>query len=105
MSEAAVNAALRRMGYDTKTQMTGHGVCAMARTILLGVDRDVIEHQLSHRVPDALGNQTKFLRVRRAMMQRWVDYLDKLKAGVFFRRSLVRIASVCHSIGGADARV
>lgn len=87
MSEAAVNAALRRMGYDTKTEMTGHGVRAMARTILheeMGVDRDVIEHQLSHRVPDALGsayNRTKFLRERRAMMQRWADYLDKLKVG------------------------
>lgn len=87
MSEAAVNAALRRMGYDTKTEMTGHGVRAMARTILheeMGVDRDVIEHQLSHRVPDVLGsayNRTKFLKERRVMMQRWADYLDKLKAG------------------------
>jgi hypothetical protein len=25
MSEAAINAALRRMGYDTKTEITGHG--------------------------------------------------------------------------------
>ena len=31
MSEAAVNAALRRMGYDTKTEITGHGFRAMAR--------------------------------------------------------------------------
>lgn len=34
MSEAAINAALRRMGYDTKTEITGHGFRAMARTIL-----------------------------------------------------------------------
>lgn len=87
MSDAAVNAALRRMGYDTKTEMTGHGFRAMARTILheeLGIDRDVIEHQLAHRVPDALGtayNRTKFLKERRAMMQQWADYLDRLKAG------------------------
>jgi integrase len=87
MSNAAVNAALRRMGYDTKTEMTGHGFRAMARTILheeLSVDRDVIEHQLAHAVPDALGtayNRTKFIKERRAMMQRWADYLDKLKAG------------------------
>ncbi|MGE0082590.1 MAG: tyrosine-type recombinase/integrase, partial [Thiohalomonadaceae bacterium] len=80
-----VNAALRRMGYDTKTEHTGHGFRAMARTILheeLGFDRDVIEHQLAHRVPDPLGtayNRTKFLRERKAMMQRWADYLDKLK--------------------------
>lgn len=87
MSDAAVNAALRRMGYDTKTEMTGHGFRAMARTILheeLEIDRDVIEHQLAHRVPDALGtayNRTKFLKERRAMMQRWADYLERLKLG------------------------
>lgn len=87
MSNAAVNAALRRMGYDTKTEMTGHGFRAMARTILheeLGVDREAIEHQLAHAVPDALGtayNRTKFIKERRAMMQRWADYLDKLKTG------------------------
>jgi integrase len=87
MSEAAVNAALRRMGYDTKTEITGHGFRAMARTILaeeLHQKPEVIEHQLAHQVPDALGtayNRTKFLKERRAMMQLWADYLDKLKAG------------------------
>jgi integrase len=87
MSEAAVNAALRRMGYDTKTEITGHGFRAMARTILheeLHFKPEVIEHQLAHKVPDALGsayNRTKFLAERRAMMQQWSDYLDKLKAG------------------------
>ena len=87
MSEAAVNAALRRMGYDTKTEITGHGFRAMARTILaeeLHQKPEVIEHQLAHKVPDALGtayNRTKFLKERTAMMQLWADYLDKLKAG------------------------
>lgn len=86
MSEAAVNAALRRMGYDTKTEITGHGFRAMARTILheqLDVDSAVIEHQLAHKVPDALGeayNRTKFIEQRRVMMQKWADYLDTLKA-------------------------
>lgn len=87
MSETAVNAALRRMGYDTKTEITGHGFRAMARTILaeeLHCKPEVIEHQLAHKVPDTLGtayNRTKFLKERRAMMQQWADYLDKLKAG------------------------
>lgn len=87
MSEAAVNAALRRMGYDTKTEITGHGFRAMARTILheeLHVKPEVIEHQLAHSVPDALGtayNRTKFLKERKTMMQLWADYLEKLKAG------------------------
>lgn len=87
MSDAAVNAALRRMGYDTRTEITGHGFRAMARTILhevLDVAPAVIEHQLAHKVPDALGpayNRTKFLPARREMMQQWADYLDKIKAG------------------------
>lgn len=87
MSEAAINAALRRMGYDTKTEITGHGFRAMARTILHevhGVPPEVIEHQLAHKVPDVLGsayNRTKFLPARKAMMQQWADYLDKLKTG------------------------
>lgn len=87
MSENTVNAALRRLGYDTQKDITGHGFRAMARTILheeLRFDPVVIEHQLAHSVPDALGtayNRTKFLKERRLMMQTWADYLDKLKAG------------------------
>ncbi|MCM2541937.1 tyrosine-type recombinase/integrase [Burkholderia glumae] len=87
MSEAAINAALRRLGYDTRTEITGHGFRAMARTILheeLEEKPEVIEHQLAHTVPDSLGrayNRTKFIKARRSMMQQWADYLDKLKAG------------------------
>jgi integrase len=87
MSGAAVNAALRRMGYDTRTEITGHGFRAMARTLLAEELREhvpVIEHQLAHAVPDALGrayNRTKFIDARRAMMNQWADYLEKLKAG------------------------
>jgi integrase len=87
MSEAAINAALRRLGYDTRTEITGHGFRAMARTILheeLEHKPEVIEHQLAHAVPDTLGsayNRTKFIRERRLMMQQWADYLDRIKAG------------------------
>ena len=87
MSESAINAALKRMGYDTKTQITGHGFRAMARTILherLNIDPHIIEHQLAHKVPDTLGaayNRTKFIEQRKSMMQSWADYLDSLKAG------------------------
>ena len=87
MSDAAINAALRRLGYDTRTEITGHGFRAMARTILheeLHQKPEVIEHQLAHAVSDALGtayNRTKFLKERKAMMQQWADYLDRLKAG------------------------
>ncbi|WP_322056770.1 tyrosine-type recombinase/integrase [Paraburkholderia sp. J63] len=87
MSEAAINAALRRLGYDTRTEITGHGFRAMARTILheeLEQKPEVIEHQLAHTVPDNLGgayNRTKFIKERRAMMQKWADYLQRLKIG------------------------
>ena len=87
LSPAAVGAALQRMGYDTKTEITGHGFRAMARTLLaerLKFDPQIIEHQLAHRVPDALGsayNRSKFIDDRVAMMQAWADYLDELKAG------------------------
>lgn len=85
MSEAAVNAALKRMGYDTQSEITGHGFRAMARTILherLNIDPYIIEHQLAHKVPDTLGaayNRTKFIDQRKIMMQSWADYLDALK--------------------------
>jgi integrase len=87
MSAAAINAALKRMGYDTQQDITAHGFRAMARTILherLNIDPHIIEHQLAHKVPDALGaayNRTKFIEQRKIMMQQWADYLDELKAG------------------------
>ncbi len=86
MSDNAILAALRRMGY-AKDEMSGHGFRAMARTILdeiLGVRPDYIEHQLAHAVRDPNGrayNRTAHLEARRNMMQQWADYLDKIKAG------------------------
>ena len=86
MSENTVNAALRALGYD-KTMQTAHGFRATARTIMdevLGERVDLIEHQLAHAVKDTNGrayNRTAHLPARKAMMQRWSDYLDKLKQG------------------------
>lgn len=86
MSENTINAALRGMGYSGEV-MTAHGFRAMARTIMdevLGERVDLIEHQLAHAVKDPNGrayNRTAHLPARREMMQRWADYLDKLKAG------------------------
>jgi integrase len=84
MSDNAVLAAMRRQGIPSDV-MTGHGFRATARTILdevLGVRVDLIEHQLGHAVRDTLGrayNRTQFISERRAMMQRWADYLDELR--------------------------
>jgi integrase len=86
MSENTINTALRRMGFE-KDEVTGHGFRATARTILaerLGVAPEVIEAQLAHKVPDALGrayNRTLFLEQRIEMMQRWADYLDRVRQG------------------------
>ncbi|MBK1633921.1 integrase [Thiohalocapsa halophila] len=86
MSDNAILAAMRRMGIE-KSEMTGHGFRAMARTILdevLGFRPDYIEHQLAHTVRDPNGrayNRTAHLADRRKMMQAWADYLYDLKAG------------------------
>jgi integrase len=85
MSEAALTAAIHRMGYQG--EMTWHGFRAVARTILdevLEFRPDFIEHQLAHAVRDALGrayNRTSHLPERKKMMQDWADYLDKIKVG------------------------
>lgn len=86
MSDNTVRSALRRLGYGND-DMSAHGFRATARTMLaerLGVDDNVIEAQLAHAVPDALGrayNRTTFLEQRSDMMQRWADYLDQLRDG------------------------
>lgn len=86
MSENTINAALRGMGYS-KEAHTAHGFRATARTIMdevMGERVDLIEHQLAHAVKDPNGrayNRTAHLPARREMMQRWADYLDKLRIG------------------------
>lgn len=87
MSENAINAALRNMGYDTQAEITGHGFRAIAQTLgeqELGLDPKHIERQLAHSVANPLGTayeRAQFLKDRKVMMQKWADYLDELKAG------------------------
>lgn len=77
--------ALRRIEIG-KDEMSGHRFRAMARKILyelLGVRPDVIEHQLVHQVRAPLGrayNSTANLQERRKTMQKWADYVHKLRA-------------------------
>jgi len=83
MSENAILAALRRMGY-TKEEMTGHGFRSMASTLLheQGWNHQVIERQLAHAERNAVSaayNFAEHLPERRKMMQAWADYLDGLK--------------------------
>ena len=84
MRDNAILSAFRNMGIS-KEEMTGHGFRAMARTILdevLSERVELIEHQLAHTVKDSLGrayNRTSHMPQRKAMMQRWADYLDQLR--------------------------
>ena len=77
--------ALRAMGIR-REEMTPHGFRAKARTLLdeeLGERCDLIEHQLAHTVRDPNGmayNRTVHLAERRRMMERWAQYLDRLRA-------------------------
>lgn len=85
ISDNALNAALRRMGY-THDQMVSHGFRTLASTRLneLGFDADHIEFQLAHVNRDRIRgiyNRAQWVEQRRAMMQSWSDYLDGLKAG------------------------
>ncbi len=79
-----LRAALLRIGINTSEEQSPHGFRAVARTLLhekLGYEPDVIELQLSHTVPDRLGeayNRAKFLEKRKQMMQDWADYIDSL---------------------------
>ena len=85
MSENTLNAALRRLGY-AKEEMTAHGFRSMASTLLheLGHPHAAIERQLAHGERNKVSasyNFAEYLPERRAMMQQWADYLEKLKAG------------------------
>ncbi len=84
ISDNALNAALRRMGFG-QDEMTAHGFRAMASTLLNESGQwqvDAIERQLAHidgnNVRRAYARGQHWLeRVR--MMQWWADYLDRLR--------------------------
>lgn len=83
MSENAITAGLRRMGYSGD-EMTGHGFRSIASTMLneRGFNPDAIEAQLAHTTGSkvrAAYNRARYLDERRAMMQAWADLLDSLK--------------------------
>lgn len=88
MSENTVNRALRLMGYDTKTDVCGHGFRAMACSALVESElwsRDAVERQMSHQernsVRAAYIHRAEHLDARTAMMQWWSDYLDVSRKG------------------------
>ena len=81
ISENTLLHAMYRMGY--RGQATPHGFRATASTILNenNFRADVIEKQLAHGERNkvrASYNHAQYLPERKAMMQWWADYLDKL---------------------------
>lgn len=83
MSENTVNAALRRLGYDTATEVCGHGFRAMACSALVEsglFTHDAVERQMSHQerngVRAAYIHKAEHMDERRIMCQWWADYLD-----------------------------
>ena len=81
----ALLTSLRSLGFN-KEQFTTHGFRHMASTRLneLGFRDDVIERQLAHTDSNkvrAVYNHAEHLDKRIDMMQKWSNYLDKLKSG------------------------
>jgi integrase len=82
LSSTAIRGALLAMGYEQGT-MTAHGFRSLASTNLnaQGVDKELVEIQLSHRDEDHIRAAYNFadrLPDRKVMMQDWPDWLDSL---------------------------
>jgi len=94
MSENAINAALRRIGYP-KDEFTHHSFRSMGSTLLneKGWNTDAIERQLAHvdgNKVRAAYNYAEHLPLRRQMMQALADYYDELR--MLVRAPTTRVA-------------
>ncbi|MBS3894684.1 transposase [Hafnia paralvei ATCC 29927] len=88
MSENTINKALRKMGFDTRTDICGHGFRTMACSAMIesGLwSKDAVERQMSHQersnVRAAYIYLAEHLDERKQMMQWWADYLDANREG------------------------
>lgn len=88
MSENTLNKALRKMDYDTKTEVCLHGFRTLACSSLVESgfwSTDVIERQMSHQernsVRAAYIHKAQHLNERKRMMQWWGDYLSVIQGG------------------------
>lgn len=89
MSENTINKALRKMGYDTRQDICGHGFRTLACSALIesGLwSQDAVELQMSHKesnsVRAAYTHKAKHLDQRRLMLQWWADFLDANSNGM-----------------------
>lgn len=83
LSENTINKALRTMGYDTQSEICGHGFRTMACSALVesGLwSETAIERQMSHRernsVRAAYIHKAEFIEERRLIMNWWSEYLE-----------------------------
>lgn len=83
ISESTINKTLRRIGYDTKTDVCGHGFRGMACSALVQstlFQKEAVEKQMSHQERDqvrlAYTHQAEYLEERKAMINWWSDYLE-----------------------------
>jgi integrase len=90
MSENTINKALRNMGYDTTSDICGHGFRTMACSALSEStlwDRDIVERQMSHQERNGVRapyiHRAEYLIQRKQMMQWWADFLDTLRGGEY----------------------
>jgi len=85
MSNGAILAALKRMGY--KNKMTGHGFRSLAMSTIkeqLGYRHEVVDRQLAHAQKDKVASaydRAQFLDERKKMMQDWADYIEAIEKG------------------------
>lgn len=87
MCENTINAALRRMGYDTQSDQSAHGFRSSFSTMAHGSGLfrpEVVEVQLAHKHGDAVRlayDRGDFLEERRKMMAWWADECDRMRQG------------------------
>lgn len=85
ISDNSVRSALYALGFGK--ERTWHGFRASARTMMvdeLNLDPLAIEANLAHAVKDSNGrsyNRTQYLVQRFEQIQKWADFMDKLRKG------------------------
>jgi integrase len=82
LSDNTFNVALRTLGFSNDVHVA-HGFRSSAASLLhgLGFDSELVETQLAHARPGVRGVyfRAHLLEQRRAMLERWADYLDELR--------------------------
>lgn len=87
MSENTINAALRRLGYDTQSEQSAHGFRSSFSTMSHGSGLfrpEVVEVQLAHKHGDAVRlayDRGDFLEERRKLMTWWAVQCDQMRQG------------------------